>query len=40
MSAERGQTRFQIDLRRYLREQNIDRDLVRLICEISDARIR
>jgi fructose-1,6-bisphosphatase I len=37
MSAERGQTRFQIDLRRYLREQNIDRDLVRLICEISDA---
>lgn len=37
MTAERGQTRFQIDLRRYLREQNIDRDLTRLICEISDA---
>lgn len=37
MSAERGKTRFQIDLRRYLREQDIDRDLVRLICELSDA---
>ncbi len=37
MNAERGKTRFQIDLRRYLREQSIDRDLIRLICEISDA---
>ena len=37
MTAERGKTRFQIDLRRYLREQNIDRDLIRVICEISDA---
>jgi len=37
MVAERGQTKFQIDLRRYLREKNIDRDLTRLICEISDA---
>ena len=37
MSTERGKTRFQIDLRRYLREHNIDRDLIRLICEISDA---
>jgi fructose-1,6-bisphosphatase I len=37
MTAERGQTKFQIDLRRYLREKNVDRDLTRVICEITDA---
>ena len=34
---EPGKTKFQIDLRRFLREQDEDRDLTRLICEISDA---
>jgi len=37
MPNERGQTKFQIDLRRYLREKNVDRDLTRVICEITDA---
>lgn len=37
MVAVAGQTKFQIDLRRYLREKNVDRDLTRLICEIADA---
>lgn len=32
-----GTTKFQIDLRRYLREKEVDRDLTRLICEIADA---
>lgn len=32
-----GQTKFQVDLRCYLRENNVDRDLIRLICEIADA---
>ncbi|BCA80266.1 fructose-1,6-bisphosphatase class 1 [Desulfuromonas sp. AOP6] len=32
-----GQTKFQMDLRRYLREQEEDRNLTRLICEIADA---
>jgi len=35
--SEAGKTKFQIDLRRFLREQEEDRDLTRLICEISDA---
>lgn len=35
--AEAGKTKFQIDLRRFLRERNEDRDLTRLICEIADA---
>ncbi|ALC16246.1 D-fructose 1,6-bisphosphatase [Desulfuromonas soudanensis] len=35
--SEPGKTRFQIDLRRYLREQEEDRDLIRLICEIAEA---
>lgn len=35
--AEAGKTKFQIDLRRYLREQDVDRDLTRLICEIAEA---
>ena len=34
---EVGQTKFQIDLRRYLREQGENRNLTRLICEIADA---
>lgn len=37
VSAERGQTKFQINLRRYLRESGVDRDLTRLICEIANA---
>jgi len=36
-SAERGQTRYQINLRRYLRETGVDRDLTRIICEIANA---
>lgn len=37
MSAAPGQTKFQVDLRCYLRETNVDRDLTRLLCEIADA---
>lgn len=37
MSAAPGQTKFQVDLRCYLRDNNVDRDLTRLICEIADA---
>jgi len=37
MTAEAGKTKFQIDLRRFLRERNEDRDLTRLICEIAEA---
>lgn len=37
MSAAPGQTKFQVDLRCYLRDSNVDRDLTRLICEIADA---
>lgn len=32
-----GDTRLHTDLRRHLREKDIDRDLTRLICEIADA---
>jgi len=35
--AEPGKSKFQIDLRRYLREENEDRNLTRLICEIAEA---
>lgn len=35
--SEPGKTKFQIDLRRYLREEEENRDLTRLICEIADA---
>jgi len=35
--AEAGKTKFQIDLRRYLRETDEDRNLTRLICEIAEA---
>jgi len=37
VSVERGQTKFQINLRRYLRETGVDRDLTRIICEIANA---
>jgi fructose-1,6-bisphosphatase I len=37
VSAERGQTKFQINLRRYLRESGVDRDLTRIICELANA---
>jgi fructose-1,6-bisphosphatase I len=36
-SAERGQTKYQVNLRRYLRESGVDRDLTRIICEIANA---
>lgn len=32
-----GKTKFQIDLRRHLREQEIDDNLIHLICEIAEA---
>ncbi len=35
--SEPGKTKFQIDLRRYLRELEVDRDLTRVICELADA---
>lgn len=34
---EPGQSKFQVDLRRHLRERGEDRDLTRLICEIAEA---
>ncbi len=34
---EPGKTKFQVDLRRFLRETDEDRDLTRVICEIADA---
>jgi fructose-1,6-bisphosphatase I len=37
VSGERGKTKFQINLRRYLRECGVDRDLTRIICEIANA---
>jgi len=37
MSGEAGKTKFQIDLRMHLREQNISGNLVHLICEIAEA---
>ena len=35
--SEAGKTKFQIDLRRHLRNQNIDDNLIHLICEIAEA---
>lgn len=35
--SERGKTKFQIDLRRHLRERDVAPDLVHLICEIAEA---
>jgi fructose-1,6-bisphosphatase I len=37
MINEPGKSKFQIDLRRHLRSQNIDDNLVHLICEIAEA---
>ncbi len=37
MHGEPGATKFQIDLRRHLREQDISDNLVHLICEIAEA---
>ena len=34
---EAGKTKFQIDLRRYLREDGVDQNLTHLICEIAEA---
>lgn len=37
MYKEAGKTRFQLDLRRHLRSQNICENLIHLICEIAEA---
>lgn len=37
MTTEPGKSKFQIDLRRHLREQNINDNLVHLICEIAES---
>ena len=37
MSREAGKSRFQLDLRRHLRSQNICDNLIHLICEIAEA---
>jgi fructose-1,6-bisphosphatase I len=37
MYSEAGKTKFQIDLRRHLREQNISDNLVHLLCEVAEA---
>ena len=37
MSSVAGKTKFQIDLRQHLRDQNISGNLVHLICEIAEA---
>lgn len=37
MLSEPGKSKFQIDLRRHLRSQNINDNLVHLICEIAEA---
>ncbi len=37
MYNEPGKTKFQVDLRRHLRDQNISDNLVHLICEIAEA---
>lgn len=37
MHSEAGKTKFQTDLRRHLRDQNISDNLVHLICEIAEA---
>lgn len=35
--SEAGKTKFQVDLRRHLRNQNINDNLIHLICEIAEA---
>ena len=37
MYSQPGKTKFQIDLRQHLRDQNISGNLVHLICEIAEA---
>lgn len=37
MTSEPGKSKFQIDLRRHLREQSIEDNLVHLICEIAES---
>lgn len=37
MTKEPGKTKFQIDLRRHLRQQSINDNLIHLICEIAEA---
>jgi fructose-1,6-bisphosphatase I len=37
MYSEAGKTKFQIDFRRHLREQNISDNLVHLLCEVAEA---
>ncbi|MGB9081967.1 MAG: fructose-bisphosphatase class I, partial [Desulfuromonadaceae bacterium] len=37
MYSKAGKTKFQIDLRQHLRDQNISVNLVHLICEIAEA---
>jgi fructose-1,6-bisphosphatase I len=37
MVAEPGKTKFQVDLRRHLRETNVNENLTHLICEIAEA---
>jgi fructose-1,6-bisphosphatase I len=37
MTSEPGKSKFQIDLRRHLREQSIEDNLIHLICEIAEA---
>lgn len=37
MYSEAGKTKFQVDLRRHLRDQNISDNLVHLICEVAEA---
>src|SRR5262249_56059633 len=37
MYREAGKTRFQLDLRRHLRSQNICDNLIHLICEVAEA---
>src|SRR6185369_15755600 len=37
MYSQPGKTKFQIDLRRHLRDQNISGNLVHLLCEIAEA---
>jgi fructose-1,6-bisphosphatase I len=37
MTSEPGKSKFQVDLRRHLREQSIEDNLIHLICEIAEA---
>ena len=37
MHSQPGKTKFQVDLRQHLRDQNISGNMVHLICEIAEA---